>query len=551
MSGRLTSPYPAEQRAARSDTDEGDRSPTRPCYLSTLPPELIEHVLSFLPPVDLVAVSSTCRDLYRLATSDHLWQPLVQACVPGMAVSSPSPCATFRDLYAAHELRWFLPRHKLWFCDRDLTGKLIVVRYDPRTGNIEGYQLLAISKRTTFHNWQMPWMDGEDDDVIVYSFEPELALHLDRPIVRFEPSLPARDGKQQSGGVTITPIQVHDGVSLSPRESAPARLNDVAGLSSRTTEPNRFRAEIPLMLEPGYRTASPHVMYSNLMLARPLSPEDASRRQKPEFPFGNIWPPPLIPADHRVAGARLHSLDRPPLSDTDLPSNRAEMTDRAFRIRTWLETTSGASRGRFRSSESDTSMGRPNTGLHLMEVLNAMHHLENMPQPRQPGHNPLARVDLHIGEEITTYATLDPELYTPTARYPYRGIWVGDYSGHGCEFLLIHQPERDDDGDFDPELLPRREGETDEDYAQRKIDETVYRGRLEAIKLTGDPNVPRGEYMFVVEDLGPAGFVRTIQEPPFQGARVVKSKGHVAGTGFVNGKPLTHIYQVWLLPASD
>lgn len=179
------------------------------------------------------------------------------------------------------------------------------------------------------------------------------------------------------------------------------------------------------------------------------------------------------------------------------------------------------------------------TDINIAELVNTWNRLEDMThQPRQPGNNPPASVGLHIGEEITTYATLDPELYTPTARYPYRGIWVGDYSGHGCEFLLIHQPARDDDDDFDPDLIPRREGETDKDYAQRKIDETVYRGRLEAIKLTGDPNVPRGEYTFVVEDLGPPGFVRTIEEPPFQGARVVKSKGHVAGTGFVNGKPL-------------
>jgi hypothetical protein len=44
---------------------------------------------------------------------------------------------------------------------------------------------------------------------------------------------------------------------------------------------------------------------------------------------------------------------------------------------------------------------------------------------------------LHLGEEVYTYATLDPKLYTPTEEKPYRGIWVGDYSGHGCEFLLV------------------------------------------------------------------------------------------------------------------
>lgn len=48
--------------------------------------------------------------------------------------------------------------------------------------------------------------------------------------------------------------------------------------------------------------------------------------------------------------------------------------------------------------------------------------------------------------------------------------------------------------------------------------------------------MPRGERTFVAEDLGEDGFVTTIDEEPFRGARVVRSKGHVAQTGFVNGK---------------
>lgn len=48
--------------------------------------------------------------------------------------------------------------------------------------------------------------------------------------------------------------------------------------------------------------------------------------------------------------------------------------------------------------------------------------------------------------------------------------------------------------------------------------------------------MPRGECTFVAEDLGEDGFVTTIDDEPFRGARVVKSKGHVAQTGFVNGK---------------
>jgi hypothetical protein len=141
----------------------------------------------------------------------------------------------------------------------------------------------------------------------------------------------------------------------------------------------------------------------------------------------------------------------------------------------------------------------------------------------------------HIGDQVTTYSTLDPEMYTPTADQPWRGIWVGDYSGQGCEFLLITQTHSTpfDEVAFD---ATRLDDETDSEFHQRKADAKKYRGRLEAIKLTGDPNVPRGECTFVAEDLGEQGYVTTVEEQPFRGTRVVKSKGHVAQSGFVNGE---------------
>jgi hypothetical protein len=148
-----------------------------------------------------------------------------------------------------------------------------------------------------------------------------------------------------------------------------------------------------------------------------------------------------------------------------------------------------------------------------------------------------------VGEEIATYATLGPALYTPTPTKPFRGIWVGDYGGHGCEFLWINQPDDDDDLlDTTTSLddnIPRPENESDEDYAARKRDAAIYRGSLKAVKLTGDPNVPRGEVTFVADDLGDGGFVRVAREEPFEGVRVVRSRGHVAHNGFVNGEYLS------------
>ena len=69
-------------------------------------------------------------------------------------------------------------------------------------------------------------------------------------------------------------------------------------------------------------------------------------------------------------------------------------------------------------------------------------------------------------------------------------------------------------------------------------DGLIHQGSIEAIKLTGDVNVPRGEHTFIADDIGPRGFVRIAHEEPFRGARVVKSRGHVAARGFREGESL-------------
>lgn len=61
-------------------------------------------------------------------------------------------------------------------------------------------------------------------------------------------------------------------------------------------------------------------------------------------------------------------------------------------------------------------------------------------------------------------------------------------------------------------------------------------GRIEAIKLTGDVNIPRGECTWFAEDIGEGGFVRNAEDGTFKGARIVKSMGHVADRGFINSR---------------
>jgi hypothetical protein len=99
---------------------------------------------------------------------------------------------------------------------------------------------------------------------------------------------------------------------------------------------------------------------------------------------------------------------------------------------------------------------------------------------------------------VETFSALEPELYTPDVAHPLRGVWVGDYGGHGCELILFHQ------------LSPTR---------------------LEGIKLSGDINVPRGEYTFEVPDL--EDLIRIADENEWPGAKVISGVGQIAQSQFL------------------
>ncbi|GKT41404.1 uncharacterized protein ColSpa_01585 [Colletotrichum spaethianum] len=448
-----TPPSPASS-VAGSNEPTHDTASTASSNYGGIDPE-VEENLYILPYVSDEGLRSDARDRRKIiGSSQDDYYPL--------------PADFSAAASAAHDPRWFLPKYKIWFCDRDLMGKMIVVRYDQRRGCIEGYQLLAVSNRTTYQHWPA------DNSVVIHAFEPRVKLHLDKPVLQFH----AR--------------------SLEDNEDSTGILG------------NRFLPEIPMVIDD-----RSDAMFSNFLMARPLDTATATSRMEAPFPYGNVWPPPAIPARHRVAGVA-SGLDGDDLAPGDLPTRRAEASDQAFRIRQWMEMAGGPTPGLF--------LGAGPVG--LIQAIQANMGMVGGGRG-VPG--------VHIGEEVVTYSTLDPVVYTPTPLKPWRGIWVGDYSGHGCEFLLINQPDEEEVSDEELGLV-RGVDECEKEWAKRRTDARVHRGRLEAIKLTGDPNVPRGEYTFVADDLGEAGFVGHAQEPPFQGTRVVKSKGHVAGTGFLDDK---------------
>ena len=224
-----------------------------------------------------------------------------------------------------------------------------------------------------------------------------------------------------------------------------------------------------------------HRVFNSFILCRKALPGERDYRPK------LLWPPETIPSDDRVHICYDEHLSFQGVEDK--PQRLDDICESAFRLKRWVQFG------------------------NYMAVSN-------------------------IGMVISTYATLGPDLYTPTKEKPYRGIWVGDQSGHGSEFLLLLQ--RDGPSLSDHSTVKTLDSNHDSlNSASSPSQEGSLRhpeGRLEAVKLTGDANVPRGEISFLAEDIGPGGLIRIADEDIFRGARVVRSQGHIASTNFRDGE---------------
>lgn len=461
-----------------------------------MPPEVMIEILCHLSMADVIAISLTCRTLHAHTISDAVWRRLVQESTPGNNVTSPHPFKTFRELYTCYEHLWFLPKNKLFFADRDLAGRLIVIRYDQRFGIIEGLQLVAVNTHRAETEVQF-W--GPDRNIMLGKFAPKIELHNEGPILRI-----SRD--------------IHNPCW---EERKNMRRHWVAYPEEGWA---RGRKRVPYQPVIHMTVGASSVLRADLYLVKE-APPDAD--------IDLLWPPPSVPADNRALGHQ-HMEDN---FDT-IPQTPDQVFPEAFRLRRWIELYMG---------------------------INHFHQLDAEAEPTALDDAP-APAGVHFGEELATFATIDPAIYTPTPEKPYRGIWVGDYGPNGCEFLLFYQPgveeyedlrapydadslereEEETEAEFErrkvktwerghPERLVQGSDESDERFARRKESVTVV-GPLLAIKLTGDPHVPRGENSFIVADVGNTSEEYVAEEPPFEGVRVVTAMGQVARHGFVNSK---------------
>lgn len=471
-----------------------------------LPAEIITQILAFLPFNALAALSRTSHLVRSHTLNDLLWMQFVKDKLPSSdSVRTHEPAQSWKDLYIAHHPYWFLVRNKIWFSDNPNNGTLILTRYNQRSGCIEGFRLLAEHGAHTFEFWD------HNPDVIIHTFNPKVRLWLEDPVIQLD---------------------------LRPRGDG-----------------SRLQKEIPM------QTGSQHGVCSMISLCQPIP-------KQLQDPSMALWPPSIIPSIERVRNESPNKFR----SEAHRPQSMDLMSEHTFRIRKWLEFS------------------------NLMQPLNAV----------------------RMGEDVMTFSTLLEESYKPTEKKPWQGIWVGDYSGHGCEFLLLlqrdvntnvrmstqpstgslpegmsiaemeaetteqglpsFQPsssdeiqfEADEDGaepdEIEGELLsapqivdgPQVESGVDlsipigappvssshlpqaqkmspsspGQFAAGPLMQADPSGRLEAIKLTGDLNVPRGQYTWIAEDIGPKGLIRVANEQMFKGARMVKGWGRIAGRGF-------------------
>ena len=255
-----------------------------------------------------------------------------------------------------------------------------------------------------------------------------------------------------------------------------------------------------IQMETGVQRA----IHSSLSLCHRIPPQL-------QHPSMSLWPPATIPSIHRVRNESPTKFR----TEWQRPSSLAVASDHAFRLRKWIG---------------------PHSVVPASMSLRRLH------------------------DDVSTWSTLSKDLLKPSDRRPWQGIWVGDYSAHGCEFVLVvHRDEEDrprqqairrsstttglpsglvfedaqtENGNAMLEVTVNADDDTYDRQRMREPSSTSLSGRMEAIKLTGDVNVPRGECSWFADDISDGGLIRVADEEEFPGARIVRSMGHVADRGF-------------------
>ena len=513
------------------------------CLLADLPPEILQLILSHLECPALVSLSRASKMLAENANNDKLWENLLRRYLPIMP-TTPYPSETWRGLYVSHHPTWFLCKQRLWFADIAHTGKLIMVRFDPRRGCIEGHQLVAQRATPTFYPW------AYKQDVIIHNFSPRIGLHTDSPEIKLDQYDPATTSKLNG--------------------STERRSSQSSGRQGW------WDGEVKMRLASGISTT--------FFLSKDIPPEYDRLSME-------VWPPRIIPDMPRVRAVSQDNFQ----GWGHKPQSHKEISQTTFRLRHWtqfnmMNVQFGVRMGEEVSTWSSIdpklytpTKEKPYQGIFVGDfaghgcefiLVRQTDRAPALDRGRVDLDSPFYRAYLHPNHvtDVRNEVANNPVLRRASSRedqvddsddhdddlrgaqsshsrttsrfYPRRTAPANPVANLINSFLAQTQPAT-----TTPRASLNAPFYTAPSHfhnphisAQLPIedrtggDTETWSGAIEAIKLTGDPNVPRGEHTFIADDIGEAGFVRIAQEEPFKGARVVRSRGHVAGRGFSNGK---------------
>ncbi|KAF8420515.1 hypothetical protein EV426DRAFT_644436 [Tirmania nivea] len=473
--------------------------------LCSLPNELLLQILTYLPPVSLCSLAKTCSFFSQLTLDDTLWH----AFVAQLRISSPAPYKSFRELYVSLRPHLYLAPH-LWFSTRRIGGSLYVFRYNPQTGNIEGVPLVGL------RGWNGPrsgtggeggYISDDDQTLSIATFKrPKVRCFGNDPKVKIVCGPDTYYDKKtglmvdratgdtwksgEEGVVSLGRVKL---VPRDPRAETTARPKGVNHISSYSEDDSDEHEQLDV---------------SQLQLGIPTTPRTPVRDNHDR----TLWPPSMIPSREYV---RL-----PPIGKGGAHS----MADWDVNVTSPQELPHAFPRSDSNAIPTYCSSLFPEPPLTPLDESFAFDHvyvyrsMENSNVWAPP-------TSCSVFQTVDLFTKVHPSLYTrqalsstiepEKANTDLGGVWLGDYFTHGPEFLLFQHPRK-------------------------------YNKRLEVTKLTGDINVPRGEYTFIVPNIGhdsedgrsnlPSSFVRYAQpatDPKiWSGKPVYKGQGQLAHRGF-------------------
>lgn len=469
-----------------------------PVPILRLPSELILQILSLISSSELAITSRTCRHLRQYCLEDNLWRSHIQVNVPGLKITSPSPCATFRDLYLSIIPFWHLPRGKFWFCSTGVTGRLKIIRYSQARRRIEGFLLAAKRENLTRKPWS--W----NPNVLIFKWDPVVRLDLGVSAFVFTAGeLGAMAYSLRAMGATI-PVQAD---------------NDGTGHRTICIQRREQQAK--------HTTSAP------------------------------IWPPLSLPAQNRIYHTgesydiKLPRLEELSESTFTLTQCGPEGTREKRCISTMYATLP--------AEVYTPTAKKPWRGIYCGDYMGHGSEFIVVMQPNDPDPLPenawlkLMSLGSQQDQSDAWYEILEKQapLSSSSAsssgmlRPPYGQLSsteTADSSENlqpegGAAQVITEASSQERPSEEIIRTLEKNQNTGDtESSNSTKSSPSVHQGCIKAVKLTGDPNVPLGEITFVAPDISEIGLIRIAEDHEFQGARVVRSVGHIAERGFRNGK---------------